>query len=67
LIEGTYRAGLWAVTNSFRGEIPDVAQFEIIGRRDAGAVRYPSMYRGLIELDFKINAALGRVSATSTR
>lgn len=56
LIEGTYRVGLWAVANAFRGELLDVAQFEIIGRRDAGAVRYPTMYRGLIELDFQVSA-----------
>src|SRR5947209_2648693 len=67
LIEGTYRAGLWAVTNSFRGEILDVAQFEIIGRRDAGAVRYPSMYRGVIELDFEMSAAPARIPAPSAQ
>lgn len=70
LVEGTYRVGLWAVMSDFRGDLLDIAQFEIIGNREAGAVRYPTMYRGMIELDFDAlasnSATQANTRATST-
>ena len=66
LVEGLYRVGLWVVTDDFRGDLLDVAQFEIIGRREAGAIRYPTMYRGVVELDFNI-LAFGSDRQTNTR
>jgi lipopolysaccharide transport system ATP-binding protein len=57
VVEGDYRLGIYLATGDFMGNLLDLAQLRVNGRvQPGGHVPYPVEYRGMVELDFQINA-----------
>jgi hypothetical protein len=57
LVEGDYRAGLYAVAGDFTGNVYDLADVRVVARVSAdGHAPYPAAYRGVVELDATIEA-----------
>ncbi len=57
LVEGDYRAGVYAVAGDFTGNLHDLADLRVVARASAdGHAPYPAMYRGVVELGATIDA-----------
>ena len=57
LVEGDYSFGLYVATGDFSGNLLDLAQLRVHGRPQSGKhAPYPVEHRGMLELDFEINA-----------
>ena len=58
LVDGDYRAGIYAVAGDFTGNLHDLADLRVMARTSAdGHAPYPAMYRGVVELNATVDAS----------
>jgi lipopolysaccharide transport system ATP-binding protein len=57
LVEGEYRAGLYAVAGDFAGNLMDLVELSVAARPSSeGHAPYPAAHRGVIEFDVLVDA-----------
>ena len=57
VVEGEYKFSLYVSCSDFTGELPDLVALNVGSQKSRGShVPYPSVHRGVIELEFAVNS-----------